>query len=96
MQETEKGKKETKIRAELERKLESIDEQEALIIVGDFNCHLGFLGYQEENENGTTMEFINGNNLILLNSDEKCQGTYTWGRGNQKSAIDLVIVNENM
>ena len=42
------------------------------------------------------MEFINGNDLILLNSDEKCQGTYTWGRGNQKSAIDLVIVNENM
>ena len=30
------------------------------------------------------MEFINGNNLILLNSDEKCQGTYTWGRGKPK------------
>ena len=44
--------------------------------MGDFNCHLGFLGYQEENENvRMTMEFINGNNLILLNSDEKCQGT---------------------
>ena len=42
------------------------------------------------------MEFINGNNLILLNSDEKCQGTYTWVRGNQKSAIYLVIVNENI
>ena len=43
----------------------------------DFNCHLGFLGYQEENENGRMiMEFIDGNNLILLNSDEKCQGTF--------------------
>ena len=50
-----------KIRAGLERKLESIDEQEALIIMGDFNCHLGFLGYQEENENGRMiMKFIIG------------------------------------
>ena len=47
MQETEKGKKKNiKIRAKLERKIESIDEQEALIIMGDFICHLGFLGYQ--------------------------------------------------
>ena len=66
--------------------------------MGYFNCHLGFLGYQEENENGRmTIEFINGNILTLLNSDEKCLGTSTWGRaGNQRSAIDLVKVNENM
>ena len=86
-----------RIREELERKIEEIGDQEALIIMGDFNCHLGFLGYQEENENGKrTIEFINNNNLILLNIDDKCQGTYTWGRGNQKSAIDLMIVNNIM
>ena len=86
-----------KIRAELEKRIEKVEDNEALIIMGDFNCHLGFLGYQEENENGRKiMELINNNNLILLNIDEKCQGTYTWERGNQKSVIDLVIVNNEM
>ena len=86
-----------RIRTELEGKIERIGEKEALIIMGDFNCHLGFIGYQEENENGRkTIELINNNNLILLNNDERCQGIFTWERGNQKSAIDLMIVNNEM
>ena len=33
------------------------------------------------------------NNMILLNDTDKCDGTYTWSRGEQKSAIDFVLVN---
>ncbi|XP_068203194.1 uncharacterized protein PF3D7_1120000-like [Palaemon carinicauda] len=85
------------IRAELAKKIEEVEEDEALIIMGDFNGHLGFLGYQEENENGKKiLEVINNKNLILLNVDEKCKGTYTWERGDQRSAIDLVLVNKEM
>ena len=32
--------------------------------------------------------------LILLNIDSRCEGTYTWQRGEQKSAIDLIMVNQ--
>ncbi|XP_068205230.1 uncharacterized protein PF3D7_1120000-like [Palaemon carinicauda] len=85
------------IRAELEKKIEEVEEDQALIIMGDFNGHLGFLGYQEENENGKKiLEIINNKNLILLNVDEKCKGAYTWERGDQRSAIDLVLVNKEM
>ena len=31
--------------------------------------------------------------MILLNDTEKCKGIYTWGRGEQKSAIDFILVN---
>ena len=31
---------------------------------------------------------------MLLNTDERCEGLYTWERGDQRSAIDLVVVNE--
>ena len=37
---------------------------------------------------------IQDENLILLNFDSRCKGTYTWQRGEQKSAIDLIMVNQ--
>ena len=35
-------------------------------------------------------------NLTLLNLDLNCKGEITWSRGDQKSAIDLVLVNPSM
>lgn len=71
------------------------DHEEFLMILGDFNAHLGYLGYQGENENGKIInKLIEKNNLVLLNLDERCSGIYTWRRGEQSSAIDLVLVNE--
>ena len=70
-------------------------EEESYIVVGDFNCHLGYIGYQEENENGKQVNrFIEESGLILLNIDGKSQGRYTWQRGEQKSVIDLGLINE--
>jgi len=68
---------------------------EVYIMIGDFNGHLGYLGYQEENENGKEInKFIEESGLLLMNIDEKCEGLYTWERGESKSAIDLVLINE--
>ncbi len=76
-------------RADIERKMDSIKD-ESFIIQGDFNGHLGFLGSQKCNDNG------NNHNLTLLNLKDKCNGTYTWRRNDQKSAIDFVLVNQAM
>ena len=66
-----------------------------LIVLGDLNGHLGYLGYQEENSNGRIInDMIEENDLILLNIDERCRGIYTWERGDSRSAIDLVMVND--
>ena len=34
--------------------------------------------------------------MIHLNCDQNCEGVYAWERREQKSAIDLVMVNERM
>ena len=70
-------------------------QQKATIVLGDFNGHLGYLGNQEENMNGKLInKMIQEEDLILLNIDSRCKGTYTWQRGEQKSAIDLIMVNQ--
>ena len=69
-------------------------EEETVFVVGDFNGHLGYIGYQEENENGKLInEFMSENDLILMNCDEKCEGLYTWERQEMKSVIDLIFTN---
>ena len=72
-------------------------EDEALIIIGDFNGHIGILGEQNLDKNGQViLEWMNNYSLILLNSDDECRGTYTWSRGSQKSVIDYMLVNTKM
>ena len=68
-------------------------QQKATIVLGDFNGHLGYLGNQEENMNGKLINKMIQEDLILLNIDSRCKGTYTWQR-EQKSAIDLIMVNQ--
>ena len=70
-------------------------QQKATIVLGDFNGHQGYLGNQEENMNGKLInKMMQEEDLILLNIDSRCKGTYTWQRGEQKSAIDLIMVNQ--
>ena len=54
-----------------------------------------YLGNQEENMNGKLInKMIQEGDLILLNINSRCKGTYTWQREEQKSAIDLIMVNQ--
>ena len=86
-----------RLKSEIEKKITQRDDDEALIIMGDFNGHTGFLGYQELDKNGEfVMELMHNHNLILLNNDTKCEGLYTWSRDNQKSVIDYMLVNKKM
>ena len=70
---------------------------ETLVILGDFNAHLEILKHKKNNINGSmVMKWLDKLDLTLLNADEMCEGTYTWSRGEQKSALDLVLVNRKM
>ena len=83
------------LRKEIEAILDGREENnEAAILMGDFNGHLSILGPQRQDENGTmVMELINNFQLNLLNIDQACQGMYTWTRQEQKSIIDFVLTN---
>ena len=58
----------------------NLDEQEgSILITGDFNGHMYIRGRQKVNENGKMiLDWMDKYNLILLNEDQKCEGTYTW------------------
>lgn len=72
-------------------------ENNKMIILGDFNGHLGFIGDQRLDLNGKfVLNLMEKENMILLNNDEKCDGKYTREENNSKSAIDFVLVNKNM
>ena len=83
------------IRKEVEKIIEKTDE--ALIVLGDFNAHIGLIDGKRIDQNGRMMlDWLNDYNLTMLNIDEKCEGKYTWERNKSKSTIDYVLVNQKM
>ena len=92
----EDRKRNVKLKTEVGR-LATASKDKPQIILGDFNGHLGFLGTQQKNHNGErVLDLMETHSLQLLNGDMKCEGEITWCRGEQRSVIDFVLVNEAM
>ena len=82
------------IKKETKKKILKSDEDEAVFLLGDFNGHTGTIGEQQQNYNGKLlMDLIIECNITMLNDTDKCTGINTWSRGDQKSTIDFVLVN---
>ena len=63
--------------------------------MGDFDAHLRILEKRKEDVNGRmVLDWLERFDVVLMNADDKCEGVYTWKRGNQRSAIDFILVNE--
>ena len=79
----------------MECELQKMTPDEMLVVLGDFNGHVGFLGSQPPNKHGNRLlDFLEKWNLILLNADQRCTGEITRAQGTHKSAIDFVLVNQ--
>ena len=68
------------IMEEIREKIGRAEERgEGVVLLGDFNGHLGYLGHQEESITGAIVNrMIEQCGLNLLNIDERCVGgTYT-------------------
>ena len=89
-----------KKRREMRKELEEIIEKElqnSLLLIGDFNCHVGFLGSQKIDEGGNMiLDWLENYGLIMLNNDPQCKGLYTWESKEQKSVIDFALINQNL
>ncbi|XP_068203640.1 probable inactive protein kinase DDB_G0270444 [Palaemon carinicauda] len=95
---TEEDKSRDKIiKQECKRIIRNLNKEEALIILGDFNGHVGFLGYQNLDKNREMiLDWVNDHGLVLLNGDLRCKGIYTCEKLQQKGIIDYVLVNEQI
>ena len=71
------------------------NKMEGLMIMGDFNGHIKEIDGRNEDDNGKMiLKWTEKYKLKLLNLDEKCEGKFTRVRGEQKTTIDYVLVNE--
>ena len=92
----------TKLNKEMYNEIKNIvdlseTEETPLILLGDFNAHVGFLGSQKINKNGELLlKSAEDNNLILLNDHPSTEGLITWKRNDQESVIDFILVNNKM
>ena len=86
------------IRDQIESKINQIQNEDyRLMILGDFNGHVGYIGNQKLDKNGEiVLNMMEKFNLVLLNDDPKCKGETTWQQGSKKSTIDFVMVNSRL
>ena len=85
----------SRIASQLKKFIETNDE-EAVLVVGDFNAHIGILG-ERMNKNGRLLEdLIEHGNLTNLNRTPECEGKITRNIRDQKTAIDYALANRKI
>ena len=79
-------------------KIEAEKTNENFLVVGDFNCKIGNKipnNKLEVSEFGQIfLKTIKEQEMIILNSHNKCKGLWTRIEGNKKSIIDYIITSE--
>ena len=72
-------------------------EEENILMLGDFNGHLVFIGEQNIDKNGRyVLEIMENFNMCLLNGDDRCEGVTTREKNGIKSVIDFALANGKM
>ena len=85
------------IYGQLNKLMEEVGEEEKVVVMGDFNSHIGFIGEQELNYNGRIMlDFIDRWNLIMLNADDRCVGVVTRKQRGEESVLDYILISRTV
>ena len=72
--------------------------EQHILVMGYINCEIGDLidGNKDEISKGGNImiKMIKENNIIILNSLEKCRGKWTRSSGREKSIIYYIMIGE--
>ena len=72
--------------------------EEQLIMVGDYNCHVGKTIKENKEKETTAGKMFKGmvkyHKLKILNTSEKCKGVWTRQQGTSRSVTDYVIIKK--
>ena len=80
---------------EIENEVRNINDNEDIIICGDFNAKLK-MDQQEQSDAGVIMHnFISKNKLNAINLTDKCSGIWTRVEKDSKSVIDYVLTTSD-
>lgn len=79
----------------LKKDIEETYKGQPVLLMGDFNCHIVELDGHEKDAAGFR-KLIKQCNLQIANLHPACEGTYTWSRRANKSAIDYILYNQEV
>ena len=86
-----------KIYKEIQSIVSKMNETKNILVMGDLNGHVGFIGPQPINRNGKLiLDLADTCNMNILNLDPDCTGEITWKQGSHESAIDFALCNSSM
>ena len=69
---------------------------EGIIYAGDFNAHVNELDTQTDQAGLELKQFVENNQLYIMNCSERTKGKYTYTEGSKKSCVDYVIMSGSM
>jgi len=65
-----------------------------VVVMGDFNAHIGLGDEQHPNRNGQRLlNLVWADGLVIGNELPQCQGRWTWECGQKRSVIDYILLS---
>ena len=68
-----------------------------VVVMGDFNAHIGLGDEQQPNKNGQRLlNVMWAGGLVIGNELPQCQGRWTWECGQKRSVIDYILFSRGL
>lgn len=80
----------------LKRDINEFKGSGEVILVGDMNAHIEELDGYTDHNGSLVIDLCQENRLVIVNTENKCNGQITWESGNRQSSIDYSLVSETV
>ena len=84
---------------EVQEEIGRLQQEEGyeVVVMGDFNAHIGLGTEQQPNRNGRRLlNLVWAGELIIGNELPQCQGRWTWECEQKRSVIDYILFSRGL